>query len=370
MTTIVRPAIRSALPLCVGRLGFRGTVLARAALQPTKPEPVRPQTAHRRHGSTVGTFHYLSPLEEYRTVKPFHINIPAGGIPGGRHTNEVSQPYHNIKIGDIRAAQAQFSLDRQGFEVAVADGTAGAAVLNTLAPEEYERSDEVRSRLGPKMEEFLREKLKAESVLTFAFRFRRRAPEFPRLARGTDPRIAQPVQGVHADFTPGYARTTANFVAGLRGLQDLALPERRWQLISAWRPLYGPLYDWPLAVLDTTSVDCYRDLVASDNVYPHQVSETYVFFHEDHRWYYLSQHQSHEILLFKAFDSKTVDSTARFCAHAAFQLPDCPPGCTPRQSIECVSLVLYPRGSADEHPQETLPSETPLTPPPAGAFML
>ncbi|KAK3944660.1 hypothetical protein QBC46DRAFT_373959 [Diplogelasinospora grovesii] len=322
-----------------------------------------------RFSSTLATFHYLSPLEEYRTVKPFHINIPAGGIPGRQHTNEVSQPYHNVKVHDIREGKRCFSLDREGFEVAEANEARGAALLNALTPDQYQDSDLVTSRVAPKMEPFLRERLGAETVITFAFRFRRRDSQFPKLARGTDPNIAQPVQGVHADFTPDYARATANYVARRRNLLDPALQDRRWQLISAWRPLHGPLFDWPLAVLDSTSVDYSRDLIASDNVYPHQVSETYnVFFHEDHRWHYLSGHNPHEILLFKAFDSKTSGGTARVCAHAAFQLPNPPRNCPPRQSIECVSLVLYPRGTADKFARQTLPSETPADHEPLGAF--
>ncbi|KAK0744779.1 hypothetical protein B0T21DRAFT_407853 [Apiosordaria backusii] len=253
------------------RLPSRGTRVLRPIHKITTPD--LSHKVHRRlASSTVATFHYLCALEEYRTVKPFHINIPAGGIPGGHHTNEVSQPYHNIRVRDIRAEGSQLSLDTNGFEVAVAGGTTGAAVLGALAPEDFERSDanELRSILAPAMEVFLTERLQAETVFTFAFRYRHRSREFPTLARGTDPRISQPVQGVHADFTPDYARTTANFVAGLRNFQDLALCERRWQLISAWRPLHGPLFDWPLAGLDTRSLNYYRDLVASDNVYPHQ----------------------------------------------------------------------------------------------------
>ncbi|KAK0646758.1 hypothetical protein B0T16DRAFT_414215 [Cercophora newfieldiana] len=305
--------------------------------------------------STVATFHYLSPLDEYRTVKPFYINIPDGGIPGAMNTNEISEPYHGIYVRDIRAeTSTTFSLDKQGFEVAVAEGTLGEAVLGAVTPDKLAKPEKLLEAYAPAMEAFLKQRLKAERVFTFATRYRCRSPDFPELARGSDPNISQPVQGVHADFTPDYARTTASFVATLRGFQsELALSERRWQLISAWRPLIGPLYDWPLAVLDATSVDSHRDLVASDNVYPHQVSETYnVFYHPDHRWYYLSQHKPHEILLFKSFDSKSTGDTTRVCAHAAFQLLDRPANAPPRRSVECVSLVLFPRGSADKVPQE------------------
>lgn len=138
---------------------------------------------------------------------------------------------------------------------------------------------------------------------------------------------------------------------------------------SVWRPLFGPLFDWPLAVLDSTSLNYTRDLIPSDNVYPHQVSETYnLFHHDDHRWHYLSGHMPHEFLFFKAFDSRSESGIARVCAHAAFQLTSVPPNLRPRESIECVSLVLYPKGTAEENPEETLPSETPIHLDPVGAF--
>lgn len=134
--------------------------------------------------------------------------------------------------------------------------------------------------------------------------------------------------------------------------------------------MFGPLYDWPLAVLDYTSIDCARDLIASDNVYPHQVSETYnVFFNKSHRWFYLSGHQPHELLLFKAYDSRTKSGTARgtrfralrnrksfandlVCPHAAFYDPSAPPNSRRRESVECISLVLYPKGAREEEYEE------------------
>jgi hypothetical protein len=192
---------------------------------------------------------------------------------------------------------------------------------------------------------------------------------FPSFPRGTDPEIHQPVQGVHVDFTPDYARVVAANAG--RVINDLSLHQRRWQIISAWRPLFGPLYDWPLGVLDYTSINCALDLIASDNVYHHQVTETYnVFFNQSHRWFYLSQHQPNEILLFKAFDSLRRPDVARVCPHAAFYNPLAPPNSRLRESIECLNLVLYPKGTAEEPSNKQLPSETPSDLPPVGAFQL
>jgi hypothetical protein len=110
-------------------------------------------------------------LEEYRTVKPFHINIPEGGIPDGVHTNEVSEPYNNIQVHDIRTEPTTaFSLDKQGFEVAVAEGTTESAVVNAVTPDKFACSDSLQSALAPATEAFLKERLRAETVFTFACR--------------------------------------------------------------------------------------------------------------------------------------------------------------------------------------------------------
>jgi hypothetical protein len=82
--------------------------------------------------------------------------------------------------------------------------------------------------------------------------------------------------------------------------------------ISLWKPLFGPLKDWPLALLDYTSINKDRDLVPSDNVYTHIILETYnVLFNEQHRWYYLEDQEPDEVLLFRSFDTLARKGHAR-----------------------------------------------------------
>jgi hypothetical protein len=74
---------------------------------------------------------------------------------------------------------------------------------------------------------------------------------------------------------------------------------------SIWRPLFGPLRDWPLGVCDFRSIDLTRDLIASDNILPHRIAETYNVLHnERHQWFYLKDQMPNEILVFKSFDSQ------------------------------------------------------------------
>lgn len=44
---------------------------------------------------------------------------------------------------------------------------------------------------------------------------------------------------------------------------------------SIWGLLFGPLQDWPLALMDYTSPDKARDLISLDNIYVHRIRESY-----------------------------------------------------------------------------------------------
>ncbi len=82
--------------------------------------------------------------------------------------------------------------------------------------------------------------------------------------------------------------------------------------LSVWRPLFGPLGDWPLGLLDSSSLDPEADLVPSDNVYTHLVTETYnVFYQKYHRWYYLEDMMPKELLVFKSYDSGSAKNISK-----------------------------------------------------------
>jgi hypothetical protein len=75
---------------------------------------------------------------------------------------------------------------------------------------------------------------------------------------------------------------------------------------SIWRPLRGPVKDWPLAMMD------YRS-VKPENQHPtdlwrHQFElrgQTVSFSHDEgQKWYYLDGHQSDEVTFIKIWDSK------------------------------------------------------------------
>ncbi|KAG4438248.1 hypothetical protein IFR05_006276 [Cadophora sp. M221] len=326
-----------------------------------------------RHHSTVASFYYLEDRPEYKTCKPYHINIPSWALPPGQQTNEVSIPYHDIPVTSLRGRLESFTLDRNGFQVLKEDKRGPESLIDCISFEEYADEDKVKRVVRPAVESFLKRNIQGvEDVIAFSTQIRRRDPLFPKLSRGTDGNRPQPVQGVHVgqsrnplescsprthiisrlpDFAPDGARAELAEFLTTRGYQDIS--RRRWQIISVWRPLFGPLKDWPLGLLDYTSVDVQRDLVASDNIYTHVVRETYNVLHNaNHSWYYLEDQQPDEVLIFKTFDTNATKGHARVCPHAAFCDPTAPDGARPRESFECLSAVLFPEGSADGNTYE------------------
>jgi hypothetical protein len=147
----------------------------------------------------------------------------------------------------------------------------------------------------------------------------------------------QPVPRVHVDHTA---------TSGPQRVRDL-LPDEadqllrgRVQIINLWRPIRGPLRDAPLAVCDAQTVKP-EQLIPSDLVYPNRVGETYsVTFDRQHRWFYIPEMGTDEVLLLKCYDSST-DGRARFAPHTAFTDPTTPADAPPRESIELRALVFH-----------------------------
>ncbi|ETS78888.1 hypothetical protein PFICI_08741 [Pestalotiopsis fici W106-1] len=81
------------------------------------------------------------------------------------------------------------------------------------------------------------------------------------------------------------------------------LLQGRVRVINIWRPIRGPVEDYPLALCDGTSVSDV-DLIACDHVRRNFKGETiYPYYSPNQKWYYLSKQEKDEVLLIKMFDS-------------------------------------------------------------------
>ena len=243
---------------------------------------------------------------------------------GEPRTNVVNDP-RRVPIRDARAHAAGATLDREGF----------ALIRFTTAVRDFGDEADIRARLYPEVEHALASVTGAARVLIFDHTIRRRV-------EGAEDRGAnaprQPVPRVHVDHT---ARSGPQRVRDLLPDEAEGLLRGRVQVINLWRPLFGPLRDFPLAVADARSI-APDELVPSDLVYRNRVGETYSVRHSPrHRWFYVPDMRADEALLLKCFDSAT-DGRARFAPHTAFQDVTAGPDARPRESVELRALVFHP----------------------------
>ena len=70
-----------------------------------------------------------------------------------------------------------------------------------------------------------------------------------------------------------------------------------------WKPLKGPVLDWPLAVCDSRSLQD-ADIIAADAIYERLVAENCIIHNNPtQKWYYVAEQKASEVLIFKATDS-------------------------------------------------------------------
>jgi hypothetical protein len=73
---------------------------------------------------------------------------------------------------------------------------------------------------------------------------------------------------------------------------------------SIWKPLYGPLTNWPLALCDAQTVNLEEDCIATDVVTRIGWTENYqVYTNPHYRWYYLNNQEADELALFRQCDT-------------------------------------------------------------------
>jgi hypothetical protein len=242
--------------------------------------------------------------------------------PGQPMSTVVSEP-HTVAIHDARPVLGQVSLDREGFDLIRFE----TSVAN------FDDDDTVTAVYYPEVERAVKEATGADRVFIFDHTIRRHIP-------GTkDDRIGprQPVPRIHVDHT---VKSGPQRVHELLPDEADELLRGRVQIINLWRPIRGPVLDFPLAICDAASVR-FDDLVVAEHIYRHRVGETYqVLYNPAHRWFYVPEMRTDEALLLKCFDTRT-DGAARFAPHTAFVDPTTPADARPRESIEVRTLVFH-----------------------------
>lgn len=174
---------------------------------------------------------------------------------------------------------------------------------------------------------------------------------------------AGPIRFVHNDFTEEYddvtrknyttnptgrAQSLRKTLKHLKGLEfsEAEMSKYRLVVLNTWRPItLDPLRRDPLAVCDNRSINKAdlqrrRTDIAKKNDDPDDdyALEIYASQHSpDHKWHYVPDFTSQELLVFKTFDSEMHPFIPTM--HSAFDLPD-QEGAPPRHSCEARVVCL------------------------------
>ena len=147
----------------------------------------------------------------------------------------------------------------------------------------------------------------------------------------------RPVLHAHTDYTETSAMRR---LSDELGSEVVDLQRHRVLQVNLWRPICGPLRDFPLAICDASSIA--RDqLVAVDLLYPGRRGEIYYLtYHPTQRWYYAPDMQLDEAWLIKNYDSAAND-IPRVAAHSAFNEPSKGVRVNPRESVEVRAFAVF-----------------------------
>lgn len=265
--------------------------------------------------SVEGSLNYLGEMDE----RPVTYAYPPPGTP---ESNLWIEP-HKMRIRDGRPLAGELSLDQQGFQL----------VRRATAVKDFYDPEEVRNVYYPEVIELLKQASGAEKVVIFDHTLRRAGSSKQKI-KG----VKEPVQSAHNDYT---------LTSGPQRVREL-LPadeaaerlKHRYTEVNVWRPISGPVMEWPLAVCDARSME-QKDFVATYRLYPDRTGEIYtITYNPNHRWYYFPKMERNEVVLLKGFDSLS-DGRARFTGHTSFADPTSPAGAPPRESIEVRALLFF-----------------------------
>lgn len=85
---------------------------------------------------------------------------------------------------------------------------------------------------------------------------------------------------------------------------------------SLWKPIKGPVQDWPLALCRSDSLNLDTEVEACDLVYAQYVVENRQVYHSDkQQWFYLSHQMPNEAWLFLQADTNSDSKPSRQLTH-------------------------------------------------------
>ncbi|KAF4964201.1 hypothetical protein FSARC_7835 [Fusarium sarcochroum] len=266
----------------------------------------------------------------YEDVKPYRLGYRSDNVPT---TNLVRQAVRDIEMHDLRGIEHELTFERNGVAVLEAD--------NIMEYDDFNDRQQVIDSYCTAIGHILLEYMQAKTVQVFDYNIRRRHPKYPDVKDETSTARDQPTRNVHIDAT---GAAVHGIIKELNPGGATDLLDRRVVYVNVWRPLKGPVKDWPIALCDAESIVPSRDFAATDHIIRTQnanegrLAENYsIHYHPSQRWLYLSLQQPNELLIFRQYDSNGLPGVP----HGSFDVSSLypPEPENQRESIEVRAIV-------------------------------
>lgn len=251
------------------------------------------------------------------------------------NNNLVLEP-HEVQIQDVRPARDSYNLDEHGFAfVRHKSEAASDPALSEVSNPRQMLPIGPAARYSTEMIAFLREYTGADMLLPQIGSFIARASKRAKTWTST-------AMLVHLDYS---TTSAARFVEWTLEACGIAVPPHSYfEFIQTWRALTPGPQDNSLCLCDGRSVQP-EDAVPIDAVtgpaeLPGKCFEFRLCrYGKGHSWYYLSDMDAEDVVLFKGYDSRYPQGMCTM--HSAFNNPLAPPGIAPRRSIEARFLAFF-----------------------------
>lgn len=302
-----------------------------------------PTSSHPSRQDVKVKLHYLKNDPIYATQKP--LQITPNFLDKEHKTNVRLAEGEEETIHDVRGRESDFSLDEHGFKYVHAPTNF----------KDWSSQPKIAQGYLPELEDLLRREVDGcDEIMFYDARIRHSDDAGLRVeGLSYNPFAKQ----VHTD------NTEKSVLMKIRNLTEMKadyLLSGRARIINIWRPIKHPVYDCGLAIADGGKLQ--KDDILECDRHRQDTGEFWdtmgvIKYRPGFHWYYMSQQDEPDVLLFKNYDS-SADVPARTCMHTAFDLPPqtIPPGAPTRESIEVRALIFtYPEGGRRPSLSWTMP---------------
>lgn len=236
---------------------------------------------------------------------------------------------HTVDFYDARELPEAPSLETNGFQL----------VPHTTTVADFTEADSTEETYRREIEELILALTGAAKVMVMntVLRWSERA------GVKSDFVNSHPARFVHVDYSRESFDAFARMQLADAGGADELL-SGRYVAYNIWRVLTPPPQDVPLAVCDARTawpedVTVGEAVIDSPNEPERRFGSSLYHASPRHRWFWFSDMQPGEALVFKAFDSDR--DRVQGCPHSAFDNPQCPPGVPPRASVEIRAFAFF-----------------------------